>query len=178
MRFSVNKIVFVLSCLFSFSAFAENVCPAWISGAASSERDEQRLDNASEWISAVELILADYGLESKWLYLMLSESGGNLDAESKHGAVGPWQLTSLIARKYGCADRTDPVQSTVAAASYISKLLDDFDGDEKMAIMAYNMGGSNLRRNGPTKEAKNLAALVVCLFHSDPLNIVDKERKL
>jgi membrane-bound lytic murein transglycosylase MltF len=126
-------------------------------------------------VSDVEDALWEQRLHPKWLYLMLSESGGKLDAVSKHGAVGPWQLTSLIARKYGCSDRKDPVQSTIAAASYIKKLLIDFNGDEKKVIMAYNMGGSNLRKYGPTREARNLSELVICLFKTDPLLLTQKE---
>ena len=171
----MKRIVLLVLLLFPSVGFAENVCPSWILAQAGKERYESRLEHAAEWISDVEDTLWEHRLHPKWLYLMLSESGGKLDAVSKHGAVGPWQLTSLIARKYGCRDRKDPVQATIAAASYIKKLLVDFNGDEAKVIMAYNMGGSNLRKYGPTREAKNLSALVMCLFKTDPLLLTQKE---
>lgn len=170
----MKRIILTGLLLFPATCVANDYCPDWISGQANKDRYESRLEHASEWIGEVEDILLEQHLEPKWLYLMLSESGGKIGAESNHGAVGPWQLTPLIAKKYGCSDRTDPVESTIAAASYINKLLVDFDGDEEKVIMAYNMGGSNLRKHGPTKEARNLAALVMCLFHSDPLLFIQK----
>jgi soluble lytic murein transglycosylase-like protein len=171
----MKRIILLIFLLFPSFAHAENICPTWVLAQADKDRYESRLEHASEWVSDVEDALWEQRLHPKWLYLMLSESGGKLDAVSKHGAVGPWQLTSLIARKYGCSDRKDPVQSTIAAASYIKKLLIDFNGDEKKVIMAYNMGGSNLRKYGPTREAKNLSELVICLFKTDPLFLTQKE---
>jgi membrane-bound lytic murein transglycosylase MltF len=100
---------------------------------------------------------------------MLEESGGNPGAKSAAGALGPWQLTAATARRYGCSDRTDPREATLAAGRYILHLLEAFNGDEAAAIMAYNMGGTNLRKNGPTREARALAAQVICAFYNDPL---------
>ena len=69
----------------------------------------------------------------------------------------------------GFTDRTDPYTATLAAGRYIQHLLEDFDGDERSVVMAYNMGGANLRKHGPTKAAKALAELVACAFRVDPL---------
>lgn len=172
----MKRIVLLVLLFIPSAAFAKNVCPVWILSQVDKDRYESRLEHASDWISEVEDVLWEQRLHPKWLYLMLSESGGKIDAVSNHGAVGPWQLTTLIAKKYGCSDRKDPVQSTVAAASYIKKLLVDFNGDEEKVIMAYNMGGTNLRKHGPTREAKNLSALVMCLFKTDPLLLSQKVR--
>ena len=168
-------VLILLFVFFSSEALAKDYCPSWASALGRDvERYESRMERAAEWIDEVKLVLESRHMPMKWIYLMLSESGGDRFAESKHGAVGPWQLTNLIAHKYGCYDRTDPTQSTVAAVMYIQKLLEDFNGDEAKVVMAYNMGGSNLRRKGkPTREAANLSALVMCLFKHDPLSFGD-----
>ncbi len=161
--------VFVAFCVvmpFGQLAKAESLC------SGSTERYIVRMERASEWFDEVKSIVISEGMSPLWLYLMLSESGGDKNAASKHGAVGPWQLTSLIAKSFGCDDRTDPVKSTMAALKYIKKLSKDFKGDMHKIVQAYNMGGTNLKRIGkPTKEAKALADLVICLFELDPLKL-------
>ena len=73
---------------------------------------------------------------------------------------------------YGCADPTEPICATHAAAKYIKKLLNDFNGNEWEAVVAYNMGGANYRKSGKaTAQAAALADEVVCLFTHDPLHL-------
>lgn len=170
--------VFIFVCVFPVYANAHNFCPQSINQYVSFERYSERLNNASEWINDVLLVLDEEGLHRKWIYLMLTESGGNKNAVSKQGAQGAWQLTALIAKAYGCTDRLNPVDSTRAAARYIRKLMNDFKNDERKVLMAYNMGGSNLRKRGkPTNEAAMLSQVVLCLFESNPLSINGFEQK-
>lgn len=162
------KLVFIGAVLAPQMAFSEHACQPWAYEAVTS-RTAIRAERAGQWINEAEQALADIGLEQKWIYLMLEESGGKVQVCSNVGACGPWQLTQATARVYGCTDRTDPYTATVAAGRYIQHLLEDFDGDERSVVMAYNMGGANLRKNGPTKAAKALAELVTCAFRVDPL---------
>lgn len=162
---NIFRIAFLAAVLIPQAAYAQPAC-------VNTERVHARAEKAADWLPEVRVALADAGLPAKWIYLMLEESGGNPAACSAVGACGPWQLTSATARHYGCADRNDPTESTRAAARYINKLLQDFDGDEARVVMAYNMGGSNLRKYGPTREAKALSALVMCAFDADPLHLI------
>jgi soluble lytic murein transglycosylase-like protein len=162
------KLVLIGAVLAPQAAFSEPVCQQWAYEAVT-VRTEARAERASRWIGEAEQALYDLGLEQKWLYLMLEESGGKYEACSPVGACGPWQLTQATARQYGCIDRTDPYTATLAAGRYIQHLLEDFAGDERSVVMAYNMGGANLRKHGPTKSAKALAELVMCAFRVDPL---------
>ena len=162
------KLVLIAAILAPQTAFSEPVCQQWAYEAVTG-RTEARAERASQWIGEAEQALYDLGLEQKWLYLMLEESGGKYEACSPVGACGPWQLTQATARQYGCTDRTDPYTATLAAGRYIQHLLEDFDGDERIVVMAYNMGGANLRKHGPTKAAEALAELVMCAFRVDPL---------
>lgn len=156
------------------SAFSEPACQRWAYEAVT-ERTAERAELASPWVGEVEQALADIGLPRKWIYLMLEESGGRHDACSSVGACGPWQLMQGTARRYGCTDRADPYTATLAAGRYIQHLLEVFDGDERSVVMAYNMGGANLRKNGPAKAAMALAELVTCAFSVDPLNLQQEE---
>lgn len=156
------------------TAFSEPACQQWAYDAVT-ERTAARAELASAWMGEVEQALTDIGLPRKWIYLMLEESGGRHDACSTAGACGPWQLMQGTARRYGCTDRSDPYSATLAAGRYIQRLLNDFDGDERAVIMAYNMGGANLRKHGPTKAAKSLADLVMCAFAADSLNLRQEE---
>lgn len=162
------KLALIGAVLAPQAAFSEPVCQQWAYEAVT-ERTEARAERAGQWIGEAEQALYDLGLEQKWLYLMLEESGGKYAACSPVGACGPWQLTQATARQYGCTDRTDPYTATLAAGRYIQHLLEVFDGDERSVVMAYNMGGTNLRKHGPTKAAKALAELVMCAFRVDPL---------
>lgn len=162
------KLVLIVAVLAPQSALSEPLCRPWAYEAVT-ERTAVRAERAGQWMGEAEQALYDLGLEQKWLYLMLEESGGRYEACSPVGACGPWQLTQATARQYGCADRTDPYTATLAAGRYIQHLLEVFDGDERSVVMAYNMGGANLRKYGPTKAARALAELVTCAFRVDPL---------
>lgn len=162
------KLALIGAVLAPQTAFSEQACQPWAYEAVI-ERAAIRAERAGQWIGEAEQALYDIGLEQKWLYLMLEESGGKVQVCSSVGACGPWQLTQATARRYGCADRTDPYTATLAAGRYIQHLLQDFGGDERLVVMAYNMGGTNLRKHGPTKAAMALAELVMCAFRVDPL---------
>jgi soluble lytic murein transglycosylase-like protein len=170
----LSKIALIAAVLAPQSAFPEPACQQWAYDAVT-VRAAVRAERAGQWIGEAERALTDIGLPSKWLYLMLEESGGKMQVCSSVGACGPWQLTQATARRYGCTDRTDPYTATLAAGRYIQHLLEVFDGDERAVVMAYNMGGANLRKHGPTRAAKSLADLVLCAFVADPLNLQQEE---
>lgn len=153
------------------SVAAAQGCPEWTLENSDSTRYETRLLRSKPWVDTVAQTLFDEGLDAKWLYLMLAESGGNPAAQSKHGARGSWQLMPATAKHYGCNDLTDPAESTRAAARYLRKLMLDFDNDRDVVI-AYNMGGTNYKRKGrATAQAEALANEVMCLFAHDPLHL-------
>ncbi len=166
MRF--YKLALIGAVLAPQTALSEPLCQQWAYEAVTG-RTEARAERAGQWIGEAEQALYDLGLEQKWLYLMLEESGGKYEACSPVGACGPWQLTKATAREYGCTDRTDPYTATLAAGRDIQQRLEACGGDERGVVMAYNMGGTNRRKHGPTKAAKALAELVMCAFRVDPL---------
>lgn len=150
-------------------------CPPWVEASVKSDRMTERAERAAAVLPLVIQALAEEDLGPEWVYLMLEESGGDPSAESSAGAVGLWQLMPATAKHYGCEAPADPVAATHAAAKYIKKLMQDFKNDPFDVVMAYNMGGTNLRNNGPTDAARSLAALVSCALCLDPLTLKEKE---
>lgn len=164
-------LMVIIAALQSAMATADDgTCSRW-----SDELSERRMFRYEQYFTRnhpeaerVLAILGDEGVPARYFYLMLAESNARSDAESQAGAVGSWQLTVATARRYGCTDRENLEESTRAAARYLAKLRNDFNGDDWMVIAAYNQGGHNLRANGPTNEARSLADFVTCLFIKDP----------
>jgi Transglycosylase SLT domain/FHA domain len=86
-------------------------------------------------------------------YLACIESGYRIDASSKAGALGLWQLLPGTARDYGLRvdgardERRDPRRSTTAAARYLRSLAFEFGGESLMLVLAsYNHGENAVRR--------------------------------
>ncbi|MEM1215200.1 MAG: lytic transglycosylase domain-containing protein [Bacteroidota bacterium] len=87
-----------------------------------------------------------------WLaYLPLAESRLTVNARSKAGAAGLWQLMPATARGLGLRvdrnvdERLDIYKSSRAAARYLKQLHRQFD-DWLLALAAYNCGAGNVRK--------------------------------
>jgi membrane-bound lytic murein transglycosylase D len=85
--------------------------------------------------------------------LPMIESGFNLTARSPAGAVGLWQLMPGTAARFNVqhdetwfSGRQSLAQSTDAALSYLTFLVNRFDGNWLLAIAAYNSGEGTVSR--------------------------------
>lgn len=76
-----------------------------------------------------------------------TESGGDVNAVSSAGAVGPYQFMRATADQYGVANRKDFFQSVRGASDYLSDLLKEFHGDLAKAAAGYNWGGPNVEKD-------------------------------
>ena len=83
--------------------------------------------------------------------LAIIESHLNVEAYSKAGAAGLWQLIRGTARQYklkvgrSIDERYSVEESTEAALDFLSDLYDQF-GDWTLALAAYNCGPGNVRK--------------------------------
>ena len=91
-----------------------------------------------------------------------AESGGNPLAVSRAGARGLMQLMPETAAELGVTNPFDPTQNIMGGTSYLSRLLDRYRGDVKLALAAYNWGMGNLERHPEAmpRETKNFIAAV------------------
>lgn len=102
--------------------------------------------------------------------IMQAESGGNQNAVSPKGALGVMQLMPETAeetsRELGIPyskERlaTDPNYNAALGTAYINKMLGRFDGNQTLAVAAYNAGPGMVEDwvNGTNKTGKNPSKL-------------------
>jgi soluble lytic murein transglycosylase-like protein len=78
-------------------------------------------------------------------------------AISPRGAVGLMQIDPITARALGIKDPFNPQHNIDGGVRYLKELLDTFEGDQRLALAAYNAGLTQVyRHNGvpPFKDTK------------------------
>jgi len=84
-------------------------------------------------------------------YLAVVESALNPKAVSKMGATGLWQFMYQTGKQYNLGidsyidERSDPLKSTEAAATYLKKMYTIF-GDWDLVLASYNSGPGNVAK--------------------------------
>jgi len=94
-----------------------------------------------------ERIAKEEGVDPELVQAVIwQESRGNPNAVSKAGARGFMQLMPVTAKEMGVTDASDPEQNIRAGTQYLKKMLGTFNGDERLALMAYNWGPGNVKK--------------------------------
>lgn len=89
------------------------------------------------------------GLDEAWLRAIAhAESAFDAQAVSSKGARGVMQLMPDTIADYGVDDPFSPAQSIRAGSRYLRDLLRRYDGDELLALAAYNAGIGTVARYG------------------------------
>lgn len=94
--------------------------------------------------------------------IVRAESGGDINAVSPRGAVGPMQLMPATAKDLG-VNPNNWQQNVQGGVKYIGQMLSQFE-DPRLAVAAYNAGPGNVRKYGdvpPFKETQNYVQKVV-----------------
>ena len=95
------------------------------------------------------------------------ESGGNQGAQSPAGAIGVMQLMPDTAASLG-VNPYDKQQNIEGGAKYLRQMLDNFGGDVKKAVAAYNAGPNAVKKYGgvpPYPETQDYVDKVLDLYH-------------
>jgi soluble lytic murein transglycosylase-like protein len=93
-----------------------------------------------------------------------AESNYQVRAVSSAGAQGLMQLMPATARELGVQNPFDIGQNIDGGAKYLRKMLDQFDGDIKIALSAYNAGPGTVSKfngNVPYRETRNYVERVM-----------------
>lgn len=113
--------------------------------------DDHRIDR---YAGLIEEYAEAAGLDTELVRaVVMAESSGHADAKSNRGALGLMQITPITEKdvlqrnpdmKRG--DLFDPDYNLRVGTTYLGYLLRRFDGDEMLALTAYHMGPTRVRR--------------------------------
>jgi hypothetical protein len=97
--------------------------------------------------------------------VIMAESSYNPRAVSPKGAVGLMQLMPKTAESLGVANSFNPEQNVHAGTRYLKKLIDQFDGDIKLALAAYNAGLTQVKKHKGIPPFKDTIYYVHKVYH-------------
>ncbi|WP_438316320.1 lytic transglycosylase domain-containing protein [Sporosarcina sp. FA9] len=159
--YSGNQPVFHPS---SLSDILANVKPSGISNNAHSSNLN------SDYTAIIKQAAEKFNLPEKLISAVIkTESNFKNSVVSRSGAEGLMQLMPGTAKFLGVNDSFDPVQNITGGAKYLRQMLNQFGGDMKLALAAYNAGPGNVKKHGgipPFKETKEYVQKVLGYLNS------------
>ncbi len=140
----------------SVAAFPEQPNPATFSLNVSPNPPSETRKTIDQWI---ETASKTFGVKENLIRSVIQhESNFNALAVSHAGAQGLMQLMPETARGLGVTDAFDPQQNIMAGTKYLKQMLDRYEGNNELALAAYNAGPGNVDKYGdipPFKETQN-----------------------
>lgn len=127
------------------------------------------INTSREYISnLVKNISAKYGVDEKLVNAVIKqESGFNIKAKSKAGAMGLMQLMPATARGLGVKDPYNPVQNIEGGVKYLSNMLKKYNGNVILALAAYNAGSGAVDKYAgvpPYKETQRYVRAILANY--------------
>lgn len=130
-------------------------------------KNESGFSRAKKWDFLVSDAAKRYSVDKDLVFAIIAqESAGNPYAISRAGAKGLMQLMDSTAKEMGVTHSFNPRENIDGGVKYFRKMLDQFDGDIKLALASYNAGPAAVKRyNGipPYSETQNYVDSVLRL---------------
>jgi soluble lytic murein transglycosylase-like protein len=114
----------------------------------------------TEYDALITEAAAKYGIDPELIRgVIRTESGFQSNAVSSAGAKGLMQLMDATARGLGVTNSLDPQQNIDGGSKYLSYLLRKYNGNEQVALAAYNAGPGRVDKLGITTDSELQANL-------------------
>lgn len=119
----------------------------------------------AELISLAHQLSVRHGVDHRLVESLVEmESGFDVRAVSRAGAMGLMQLMPAVARQYGVSDPFDPWQNLDGGIRHLRELLVRYGADLERTLAAYNAGSGAVDRYGgipPYDETQNYVRRVL-----------------
>jgi len=103
----------------------------------------------SQWDDVIDFRAREQGIRPDLVRAVIQvESAYNPRARSSKGAMGLMQLMPSTARDLGVHNAYDPLENIRGGVLYLRSLLDQFSGNEELALAAYNAGPGAVNKYG------------------------------